>query len=397
MIANSRQNHIVIAHKKACCGCTSCYAVCPQKAIRMCEDEQGFLYPVVDEGECVHCGLCIDRCPLINENTHESTNRFYAVTNKEENVRAVSSSGGVFSALAENVIRQGGTVYGAAYDASFAVKHIRTDDDSWKRLRTAKYVQSDMGDVFSQVKDDLKQGMPVLFTGTSCQVDGLKNFLKNEDTTSLITCDLICHGVPSPLIWREYLAQWKKKNKIAIGNINFRNKNGCGWHDSTLRIEGTDGSVLLDESLSQAFFSRLFFNHLILRPCCFSCHYANLHRVGDITIGDYWGVEKYHPELDDDKGISLVMVNTDKGLALLEEIKQKGTFVAVSREECMQPNLITPARDYGGRDLFWRSYKRYGLSFAGKRMGYIKTNLWDEACIFVIKVVGKLGRILRKR
>ena len=394
MKSNDGLRHIHIVDKKACCGCTACYAVCPQKAIRMREDTEGFQYPVVDQSKCVNCGLCIKRCPLERENTAKTANSFYAVIHTQENVQAASSSGGVFSALAQNVIGNNGVVYGAAFDSAFAVRHIRTEDDDWKRLRTSKYVQSDMGDVFPQVKADLQQGRAVLFTGTPCQVDGLKNYLSDTDTAKLITCDLICHGVPSPRIWREYLAKLKKETKKEIGKINFRHKSESGWHNSTLHIESADGAVLADEQQSQGLFFRLFFSHLIIRPCCHSCHYANLNRVGDITIGDYWGVERHYPQLDDDKGISLVMVNTPKGLEAMEEIKKNCTVIPVDKEKCMQPNLEAPTQDYGGRDLFWCTYQSFGLQFAGKRMGLIKKNSWDSILILAVRVMDKFKKIL---
>ena len=387
---NNGLRHIHIVEKEACCGCTACYAVCPKKAISMCQDEEGFQYPVVDQGKCVNCGLCIKKCPLIRENAAKDTECFYAVINNQENVRAASSSGGAFSALAQHVVGCNGVVYGAAYDAEFAVRHIRTDADTWERLRTSKYVQSDMGDIFLQVKADLQQGRMVLFTGTPCQIDGLKNSLSDINTANLITCDLICHGVPSPRIWREYLTQLKKETKKEIAKINFRNKSEHGWHNSTLRIESVDGAVLADEQQSQGFFFRLFFSHLILRPSCNSCHYANLKRVGDITIGDYWGVEKHYSQLDDNKGISLVMVNTAKGLETMEEIKKNCTVIPVAKEECMQPNLEAPAKVYGGHDLFWRTYQRYGLKFAGKRMGYIPKSFLDKALVFAVRVIEKI-------
>ena len=391
----SVKNHICIADKADCCGCTACYAICPHDAITMQAGAEGFQYPAVDEKKCVNCGLCIKTCPIRTGNQNEKTDSFYAVKHLQEEIRENSSSGGAFTAFAQTVLEHDGVIYGAAFDENFTVKHIRAEDQSWTALRTAKYVQSDMGDIFQRVKADLKDGREVLFSGTPCQIDGLRNYLKRVDTTRLITVDLICHGVPSPSIWRDYLSYISGNDPQSVGKINFRNKKGCGWHNSTVKITGTDGSVLVNQSQSQALFYKLFLNHVILRPSCFACQYANLKRAGDITIGDYWGVEKYHPELDDDRGISLVMINTPKGHRFLQNVKNC-QVVPVAEEECMQPNLKAPAEDFGEQDVFWRTYRKYGFAAACKRMGYLEKNLPDKLLVLYLKVRDKLVCVLRK-
>lgn len=391
----SLKNHILISNKAECCGCTACYAICPKGAITMRMDAEGFKYPEVNEAECVDCGLCVKACPIRTGNHNEKTSAFYAIIHDSDEVREKSSSGGVFTAMAEAVIEHKGVVYGAAFDEEFVVKHIRAEDDSWKALRTAKYVQSDMGDVFPQVKADLKAGREVLFTGTPCQIDGLKNYLKNVDTSALITADLICHGVPSPGVWRDYLSFVTNVYASSIGKINFRNKKDCGWHRTTVKIEDTEGNVVSNESQDRTLFTKLFFNHLILRPSCFACQYANLNRVGDITIGDYWGVENHHPELDDDRGTSLVMVNTPKGKEFLQSITSC-KIVPVAEDECMQPNLKEPAKNYGGRDYFWRTYQKFGFRFACKRVGYLERKLPDKLLMLCLRITDKLSSMLRK-
>lgn len=388
-------NHLLFENKADCCGCSACYSACPIKAISMVEDEEGFLYPHINNSKCIDCGLCIKMCPNINKNECGKTSSFYAVKHKQEDIRSVSSSGGIFSAMAQTIISSGGVVYGATYDKMFSVRHLRTTDEDWTRLRTSKYVQSDMGDNFVDVKEDLLRGNEVLFTGTPCQIAGLKNYLSDVDTDKLITSDLVCHGVPSPGIWREYLEYISKKTKSTIGKVNFRNKNGCGWHNSTIKIESTNGDVLLDESKSQDFFYRLFFNHLILRPCCYSCQYANLNRVGDITIGDYWGIENHYPEFDDDRGVSLVMINTDKGRMFFDRIATECCVTSIRKEECMQPNLKKPAKDYGGRDRFWTLYKKYGLEWTGKRIGFLDKTFFDEMIIFAMRLFDKITSYIK--
>lgn len=393
----SVKNHICIVDKAECCGCSACYAVCPQNAISWEADYEGFQYPVVEESKCVNCGLCMKTCPIQRGNQQQKTTAFYAVKHLHEEIRENSSSGGTFSAMAQMVLEHNGVIYGAAFDKDFGVKHIRAADQSWTEMRSSKYVQSDMGDVFCQVKADLKDGREVLFTGTPCQVDGLKNFLKGMDTSKLITADLICHGVPSPGVWKDYLSFVTDNCTDIISKVNFRNKNGCGWHNSTIKIESNDGAILVNESQAQALFFKLFFCHMIIRPSCFSCRYANLNRVGDITIGDYWNIEKYHPELDDDRGTSLVMANTSKGQAFLQSLDQC-QIVPVAEAECMQPNLKAPAQDYGGRNKFWRIYRRYGLVRAAKCSGFIEnTSLWDAAVTFGIRCAYKATQILLKK
>lgn len=388
------KKHICIANKADCCGCSACYAACPRNAIWWIVDNEGFQYPVVDGNLCINCGICANVCPIQTRNQHEKTTDFYAFKHLEEEVREKSSSGGVFSAMAQAIVDRNGVIYGAAFDRDFAVKHIRTEDQSWMALRTAKYVQSDMGDIFRQVKADLNNGREVLFTGTPCQVEGLNHYLRNVDSGKLITVDLICHGVPSPGIWKDYLTTVSEKHNKCIGNVNFRNKNGCGWHDSTVKICDTNGTVLMNEGQGQALFTKLYFNHIILRPSCFRCQYANLNRAGDITIGDYWGVEKHHPELDDDRGVSLVMGNTLKGQRFLESLSNCQT-VPITEEKCMQPNLKTPAEVYGERDIFWRAYQKYGFEIACKRIGFLEKNLPEKLLVFWIRVCDKVASLLR--
>ena len=392
----SAPNQITIHDQQLCCGCSACYSLCPKAAIAMCEDEEGFQYPQVDRQKCVDCGLCVQKCPLHAGNHAPETQHFYAVKHGQEAVRAASSSGGVFSALAEAVIGRSGIVYGAAYNEDFHVSHIRTAGAEWQKLRSSKYVQSNMGDAFSQVKEDLQKGNEVLFTGTPCQVAGLKAYLAGMDTSGLLTVDLICHGVPSPKVWRDYLALLKKKRKKEIGSINFRNKEGCGWHSSNLRIESANGEIMLEKSQKEGFFFQLFFKHWVIRPSCFSCQYANLNRVGDLTIGDYWGVENAHPELDDDKGLSLVLANTAKGQAALEAVASACEITPIAKTSCMQPQLQAPAERYGGRDSFWWSYRNFGLEIAGKRANLLPARKWEKPLLFLIRMLYKARNKLKK-
>ena len=259
------------------------------------------------------------------------------------------------------VIEKGGAVYGAAFDKDWRVVHCRADTEvGCRAFRSAKYVQSDMGDCFSRIASDLKAGRTVLFSGTPCQVAGLHSALEGTDTSGLVTCDIVCHGVPSPRIWKEYLKLVSKGSPIRL--ISFRDKRH-GWHHSELRIVREDGRVLSEHHGKNAY-SLLFFNHYILRPSCARCPFANLSRPGDLTIGDFWGIEKSMPALDDDKGISLVLVNTEEGKKLLSSICPALELYPSDPEPCLQPNLMRPSALAPNRGDFWRTYRRHGLRAA---------------------------------
>ncbi len=346
-----------------CCGCSACAAVCPVKAITMNEDIEGFLYPYIDNGKCVSCNVCSKVCPVERPLKFNSIRNVYAVKHNNEQIRLGSSSGGVFTAMAEQIIKQGGSVYGAKFDEHFRVIHDRAVSmDECKKFRGAKYVQSAVENVYQKITDDLSKGIKVLFTGTPCQVDGIKSYLEQKKTANqnnLITCDIVCHGVASPLIWREYI-DFAKKDKD-ITQITFRNKSN-GWHKSELRIDMNDGSYSSSPH-SQNPYSQMYFNHYITRPYCAECKYANISRVGDITIGDFWGIENTFPKFDDDKGVSLVMINTQAGADFFDMIKGNLITVGTDVEHSQQPSLYQPSAAAKDRALFWNEYKKHGLVY----------------------------------
>lgn len=386
---------VLFNDKADCMGCSACFAACPKNAIEMKADSEGFLYPQIQEAKCIDCGKCERVCPLKNERSERLPLCFLGAKHKDPQIRASSSSGGVFSLLAEGVQQAGGVIYGAAFDKSFSVKHMRAEtEDAWHPFRTSKYVQSDMGNCFAQVEKDLQAGRKVLFTGTPCQVDGLKRYLGSEEKmTNLLTCDIICHGVPSPRVWKDWLESLKSQGKFAIGRINFRDKENVGWHRSTVTIWDLEGKVRLKEGQTQALFFRLFFNHLILRPACHRCGYASFNRPGDITLGDFWGVEKQFPEFDDDKGVSLVMCNTQKGREQLSCIFQALELQSAEQAQCVQPNLEGPSTCYGDRAGFWREYDRFGLTHAAKYAGHVPLSrvegLWYRVYRKVVRILSR--------
>ena len=310
----------LISDKSHCSGCTACLFACPHRAISMNEDKEGFLYPVIDTDKCVDCGLCRKVCDGLNKWKIE-TPSVYAAYIKDQDIRMTSSSGGIFSLLAEKVLLMGGVVYGAAFDENFDVKHVAIDNiKQLERLRGSKYVQSDLGDTFLEVKDYLNQGRKILFSGTPCQIGGLKGYLKN-DYPGLITIDLICHGVPSPKVWRKYVDIMKKGVGAPIKRISFRAKNSS-WKRYAVSFSYENDTAYLRYHWNDPYM-RGFLKDLYLRPSCYSCRFKSNNRASDITLADFWGIESVLPEMDDDKGTSLVIANTVKGQHTLSEIKDK--------------------------------------------------------------------------
>lgn len=323
---------IHITDKKDCCGCNSCVQRCPKSCITMHEDEEGFLYPEVDESKCIHCGLCENVCPVIYKAEGRKPIAVYAAKNRNEEIRRQSSSGGVFTALAEEVIKEGGVVFGVRFNENWEVVHGYAESlDSLSAFRGSKYVQSRVGDSFLQVESFLKSGRKVLFSGTPCQVAGLHRFLRRR-YENLLTVDFICHGVPSPGVWREYLKEETarqcggknsvlshpivKEGDVLIENISFRDKR-LGWKKFSFALtlsvpigHGEKNTVLLSESLNKNIFLRGFLANLYLRPSCYACPAKSFKSESDLTIGDFWSIERVMPEVWDDKGVSVVFVNT---------------------------------------------------------------------------------------
>ena len=282
--------------KNKCYGCTACYNICPKQAIVMEEDEKGFLYPKVIKEKCINCGLCENLCFKKQDEVLEET-VCYAVKNKDDLVKSKSSSGGAFSAFASQVLKQNGVVYGADYGKKFEVVHKRvTKEKELQDLRGSKYIQSNLDKIFTQVKADLKENKNVLFVGTPCQVYGLKKFLKKEEQVNLITMDLVCHGVPSPKIWKDYVKYIEKEYGGSLTQFTFRNKQE-GWRGYHLLAKFNNNK----ESTSRKVYSflNIFSSDMPLRESCYNCSFATTKRISDITIGDFWGVEKALPDFND--------------------------------------------------------------------------------------------------
>lgn len=307
-----------LAYRTHCTGCEACYNVCPSKAIETKEDEEGFLYPSIDGDKCINCRKCESVCPLDKEHKNNSLNKGYYAYSKDKEICKTSSSGGIFSELARNILNSGGIVFGAGFNDKFEVCHqkIETIEDLYK-LKTSKYVQSRIGSIYSEIKYFLDNERKVLFSGTPCQISGLKSFLGKE-YENLLLVDIVCHGVPSPMIWKKYL-QEEHGNKN-ISKISFRNKD-LGWNDFSMKVEYEDG-MYYRELATKDPFEKSFLANLTLRPSCYQCQYKTIERESDITLADYWGVETVHPELANQQGVSLVITHTSKGEKYVENIQE---------------------------------------------------------------------------
>lgn len=311
-------NNISQLTKTECCGCTACYASCPTKAIFMHPDEEeGFLYPIVDESKCINCGKCLKVCKDVQY--YKEPQKVYACWSKDDALRARSSSGGIFSMLAEKILDQGGTVCAVGYsdDCKECLHKIIRRKDDLDDLRRAKFVQSKKYDVFLDIKKLLFGGAQVLFCGTPCEVGGLRQFLGRE-YDNLTTCDLICGCVSSPMVYRKYIDFLNNKFDANVVSINFKDKRK-GWRGKAIAVNFDNGveyyNSILDDDYCVSFHSR--YN---IRPSCFNCKYRNLKRVADITLGDFWFIEKYNKTYDDNRGTSFVEVNTAKGDAILNSL-----------------------------------------------------------------------------
>lgn len=315
--------------KTLCTGCCACLNVCPKKAIKMQPDSEGFLRPLIEKEKCINCGMCFQICPAENNDAYENfrTPELYALAADDE-IRMKSSSGGVFTVFAEEMLKSGGYVAGAAWTKECKVEHrLISKIDEISALRGSKYVQSNIGNVFFEIRTKLEENQRVLFTGTPCQVAGLKHYLK-RDYPKLITIDIVCHGCPSPKAFHSYLMSELKSDRLNdIAEINFRDKKKHGWgHSINIKLKN---GIEYDHSRNESSWYESFINGLNIRPSCGSCRYAKLPRQGDITMGDFWGFGKYFPDTDIDasKGISLLAVNSQKGKEAFENIKSHFTFI----------------------------------------------------------------------
>ena len=343
----------VLAERSHCTGCGACASGCPKDAISMERDKEGFLYPAVHEEACVRCGHCTAVCPALHPREPRPLPAVFAAWNRDESVRKDSTSGGVFSVLAEYILESGGVVFGAALDGRQHLRHVACfrKEDLW-RLRGAKYVQSDLGDCYREVKRWL-QTKPVLFSGTPCQVDGLYRYLGCRPE-NLTTCDLVCHGVPSPGVWEDMVHSIEKRKGKSLQVVRFRNK-VTGWKDSHFTTVYTDGSV--DSApLFATEFGRAFGRALFLRPSCHTCAYTSMNRPGDFTLGDFWGLRPEELPEQQERGVSLLLVNTPHGSHLFDQLPLARQAFPAERAIAGNPRLACPIQRPADRAAFFAAY-----------------------------------------
>lgn len=365
-------NVLQTPHDK-CTGCAACMNCCPVDAITMKPDEEGFLCPVIDEKKCIDCGKCAAICSVLLDNNIESLlgePDCYAAWSKDEMLRLQSSSGGVFTHLAETVINEGGAVVGARYRADHLVEHalIRKKEDI-EQFRQSKYVQSDIGFVFRQVQNELKTGKPVLFSGTPCQCGGLRSFL-GKDHENLYLCDFICHGVNSPMVYAGYLQELEEKFGSKIERVSFRDKSS-GWYKFSIRILFEDGQEYLSYHKNDPYVLGFLDRKLsmFMRESCYQCRFRSVSRPTDITLADFWGIEHCLPEIDNHNGVSAVMVHSDKGKRLFSSCEDgvESIRVKLSDISLRNPSIVESPNEGFNRKEFFRNLKSESLSdFVGR-------------------------------
>ena len=343
---------IQITDKHNCCGCSACSSICPKHCITMQADMEGFLYPKVNDADCIDCGLCEKVCHELHPFEERKPQKVYAAINKDEEIRLKSSSGGIFYLLAEKTISEGGVVFGARFDEQWQVviDYAETMEDV-KTFMGSKYVQARMATAYADAKRFLVEGRKVLFTGTPCQIAGLLHFLPKE-YDNLTTCDFICHGTPSPKVWDRYLREILKGANRAIKDVNFRNKDD-GWKKFSFKMHYNEDNrqITLISFHQNNTYMRAFLSDLILRPSCYACKAKQCRSKADITIADFWGISDEHPEMDDDKGTSLVLVHTSKGESALN--KSQTCFIETKLKDAVRSNraiyrsaIVHPKRSY---------------------------------------------------
>lgn len=363
---------INIIEKRRCCGCSACMQVCPGQCIKMIQDDEGFLYPSVDENKCIKCGLCINSCPVLKQKNSQKPNIYYAGFNKDADIRINSSSGGIFFLLADRIISNGGIVFGARFDEDFQVMIDWADTmDKVATFCGSKYLQARVGNSYLHCKSFLDNGRKVLFSGTPCQVAGLFHYLK-KPYNNLIALDFICHGVPSPGVWQRYLDEVVGVGNRNISYLSFRDKT-YGWKNYSLSIyyQKDSASFRFISPFKENPYMQAFLRNLILRPSCYMCPVKEGRSHSDITIADFWGIQTVNPSMDDDKGTSLILVNSEKGKDWLPFEQMQ---ISVVTEDVLLYNTAynTSAKENPNRERFFEDYNS-GQNLSSLVKKYTKT------------------------
>ena len=352
---------IIIKSKYDCCGCGACAQRCPHNAIELIQDNEGFLYPQIDESICIDCGLCERVCPIINQELPSEPIKTFAAKNNDENIRQLSSSGGIFTLLATKVINNGGVVFGAIFNAKWEVEHDYTDTiEGIAKFRGSKYVQSKINNNYILAEEYLKDGKQVLFSGTPCQIAGLKRFLRKE-YENLICVDIICHGVPSPFIWQKYLEQY---NSTELSSISFRDKTNSWKRYEVVIRQGK--KTLIREEIGKNIYMKLFLSDLCLRPSCSNCSSKSGKSKSDITIADFWGIQHLHPDFDDDKSCNLILINSKKGLNLFNKLECDKIETDFNTAIKYNTSYFKSVAEPKYRKYFFENFDKYGFAIYDK-------------------------------
>lgn len=352
---------------KDCCGCTACEQLCPKKCITFTEDAEGFMYPDVNENECIECGICVKHCPITSRTSEHNKPKVYAAKYSRRDEVFKSTSGGLFLPIAKKILSRGGVVFGCAYDENLVARHISVENEKdLHKLQSSKYVQSNIAGIYSKIKNELLKNRYVLFSGTGCQVAGLKSFL-GRDYDKLLTADIVCHGVPSPKLFANYIDWMGRRMGGKLTEYNFRSKEKRGW-DLYYKASNSKKSKS-DYGFFDPYYNA-FLDGKTYRESCYSCKFANSQRAGDITLADYWGIQKMHPDFYDENGVSLVLVNSEKGEQIWQEIKDDIIYIESSYENAavMNGNLVAPSQRPECRDKIYDGYN-------GDFDKYVKTKL----------------------
>ena len=390
---------IQINDKADCCGCTACASVCPKDAILMEPDVLGFKYPKVDLDKCINCGLCEKVCAF-NVNYDRSLNldepELYAARHKDIHEIETSRSGAAFIAISDYILENGGIVYGVGYNDHFRVVHkCAINKEERNEFKGSKYVQSDLDGIFRQVRNDLKNGKVVLFSGTPCQTAGLNSFVGKKLRENLILVDIVCHGVPSPYIWRDYLMYVENKYKSKVVKVDFRDKSRIGW-------SGHIESFIFDsgEKIESKIYTDLFQQNVMLRPSCSICYFTNYNRPSDFTLADYWGWEKISSNFNkDNKGCSLLFINTQKASFIFDVICNRLNFVKTTKDKCEQPNLQTPSKIKQNFNDFINDYRRDGFNGILKKYSILNYNYRLHICLnsYMRKFKDRVKFLIKRR
>ena len=341
-----------------CTGCGICEALCPFSAIRMLPDAHGFLHPTVDAEKCTDCGLCAKKCPVLAPPVASEYTDLLAGYAREDELLSASSSGAVFPVLAAAILEKGGLVFGAAFDRDFNVVHVAAETTAeLQGLCSSKYVQSRIAkDCYEQVRSALSAGRWVYFSGMSCQIAALKNYL-GHDYTTLITQDTACHSVPSPMVWRDYVSGLEEANAGKLAAFSFRSKES-GWEKYQIRAVFSNGKVFSQPAMENPY-QKGFIKGLYSRSSCFSCKFKGVNRCSDITLADYWGVKGIQPEAYHQQGTSLVLLHSEKGRQLFEACRDQLQIYTVTGKDAFtfNPAVLTPIRKPARYEEFWRDYR----------------------------------------